>query len=106
MTPDRVVPATDAVTQREHGWFRHHDVPVTAAAPPASAWPPRRPRVEVPLAAALLVAHQADPARALEPGAHAFLHERADGTPVTWDPCSPIGYVVNWDHAPTAPCSC
>lgn len=56
--------------------------------------------VEVPLAAALLVAHQADPARALEPGAHAFLHERADGTPVTWDPCSPIGYVVNWDHAP------
>lgn len=56
--------------------------------------------VEVPLAAALLVANTTSSARALEPGAHAFLHEHADGSPVTWDPCSPIGYVVNWDHAP------
>ncbi|WP_131801539.1 hypothetical protein [Klenkia brasiliensis] len=56
--------------------------------------------LEVPLAAALFVANTVSPARALEPGAHAFLQEHPDGTPVTWDPCSPIGYAVNWDHAP------
>jgi hypothetical protein len=56
--------------------------------------------IEVPLAAALLVAHSTSSARALEPGPHAFLQTHPDGSPVTWDPCSPIGYVVNWDHAP------
>ncbi|MCO7218443.1 matrixin family metalloprotease [Klenkia sp. PcliD-1-E] len=56
--------------------------------------------VEVPVAAALLVARTTSSAQALEPGAHAFIQEHPDGTPVTWDPCSPIGYAVNWDHAP------
>ncbi|SDP09692.1 Matrixin [Klenkia soli] len=77
---------------------------------PASSPPRRRSRVrvaalllvvvEVPLLLAMLVAQLADPTPARAAGEHAFLQRAADGTPVTWDPCSPIGYVVNWDHAP------
>ena len=31
---------------------------------------------------------------------HAFLHEREDGSPLTWSPCRPIRYVVRPDHSP------
>lgn len=52
---------------------------------------------------------QEAPTRLLAPAApvtgkgaasHAFLHERDDGSPLTWSPCRPIRYVVRPDHAP------
>ncbi len=33
-------------------------------------------------------------------GSHAFLHTHADGTPVGYDPCRPVEYVVRPDNAP------
>lgn len=33
-------------------------------------------------------------------GSHAFLHTHDDGTPVGYDPCRPVEYVVRTDHAP------
>lgn len=33
-------------------------------------------------------------------GAHAFLARNDDGTPLRWDPCTPIRYEVNYEHAP------
>ncbi|SSC25165.1 Metallopeptidase, partial [Klenkia terrae] len=56
--------------------------------------------VEIPLFAGLLVAQVADPTPARAAGDHAFLNQAADGAPVTWDPCSPVGYVVDWTDAP------
>lgn len=35
-------------------------------------------------------------------GAYRFLAAHPDGSPVRWDPCSPIRYVVNLDGAPYA----
>lgn len=35
-------------------------------------------------------------------GSHAFLHVHADGTPVGYDPCRPVEYVVRPDHEPAA----
>lgn len=85
-------------------------MPYTWAVPADPTPPRRRSRirlaalllvaVEVPLLAAMLVGQLVAPTRALAAGEHAFLQQTTDGTPVTWDPCSPIGYVVNWDHAP------
>ncbi len=88
-------------------------MPSPSELPPrrSAQWPPRRRSrvrwatlllvaVEVPLLAGLLVTQVAAPAPARAAGEHAFLHEDAAGAPVTWDPCSPVGYVVSWTHAP------
>ncbi|WP_426571711.1 matrixin family metalloprotease [Aquihabitans sp. McL0605] len=37
-----------------------------------------------------------------DPGPFAFIHSHADGSPVTWDPCRPIRYVVNPAGAPAS----
>lgn len=41
------------------------------------------------------------PATAPPPGAYTFVMTNADGSPVRFDPCTPIHYVVNLDGAPT-----
>lgn len=73
-----------------------------AAVSSAMAPPGAKPGVDVPMrSAAGASARLGEPA--LAPGGqggYSFLETRADGTPVTFDPCRPVHFVVRSDHEP------
>jgi hypothetical protein len=76
-----------------HGWFGLHDPLAPKAAPPAG-WPtPGVDEAAAPLGTPAPVATPSD--------AYSFLYTQKDGvTPVAFDPCRPVHYVVRPDGAP------